>query len=172
MLVSLTVGCAGQLSINIAMLRLSSFMRRSSFQIGSQSSKIIPVIHAFLLAVYSTGTFAFLKALGFILLPMTNKGNFSDPFILLPTNMVIRCFDCLEPWCDCPAYPRELSGNISQKRLVSSALKTSFGEYFSSTSTTTNFPSFHTLTTSTSTPLDSPDFLMRTIPCRCLNLSI
>lgn len=86
------LGWAGQLSIIKATFLFSRKNRASRFNI--HRVKISAVIHAFLFAVYSTGSiFTFLKHRGFKNLPMTNKGSLSEPSELHPTSTVIRSLD-------------------------------------------------------------------------------
>ena len=87
---------AAQLSHNIAKFRFFALIVLS--RCLSQSFQMSPVIHAFPLALYSTGrVFTFLKHLGFLLLPITGGLSFSLPSMLYAKSRVMRSFATFEP---------------------------------------------------------------------------
>ena len=92
------------------------------------SSKSFAVIHAFEFALYLTGISLFLKARGFLELPIARRGNFSLPLIFAPTRRVILCLLFFPPVHRSPLKLMVLFGSKRQKSPVSSRLNTSSAE--------------------------------------------
>jgi len=124
---------AEKLSIRRATLRLAILLSNQR----SHSSKMMPVIQAFLLCrhtilKFAMLTFAAVKARGLFALPMNYIGSRSVPAQLLQKWAEMRAFSLLTPGR--LFVERDLSGTIFQKRPVSSQLKMSKEEYFDKTS--------------------------------------
>ena len=99
--------CARQLSTINATFRFSwnNFLSKET----SHLVKIVDVEFG----VYFVGKFlTFLKQRGFKLLPITYRGNFSDPSELHATNTVIRFLDLFPPEHLSPLNDSVLSGRI------------------------------------------------------------